>query len=518
MYKIEARHTCTIIHNYMPGECRQLEHFFSIWDKLYFRYNPKAIKYDRGTRCLYIPRGYSVRKLEGMFRQNAYINPNCDPYDEGIDIKLKYLPRDKVQKESIAFIIGQGKYSYTRAKSQLAINLNTGAGKTYVTVVSAAIMQLRTIMITSSLGWINQWKERIAEYTDTQPNEIYTLTGSGSIAKILNGMEKVDKYKYILASHQTIKSYGDKYGWDNVGVLFKKLRVGLKIYDEAHLDFDNICDIDFATNTMKTLYLTATPARSDKDENKIYQASFETVPSIDLFDDERDPRTHYRAISYTSHPTPVDVENCKNAYGFNRLAYCDYIIKKDNYYKMLRILIEMSLDIGKTLIYIGTNKAITASYEWILTNFPELQNDVGIYTTLIKDKATKEEQLNKKIILSTTKSCGAAIDIKDLKMTIVLAEPFRSAVLARQTLGRTRDYGTHYIEIVDRGFYALPAYHKSKLSIFQKYALDTAYDIWSEKKLEEMFQEALSLQYQRYQLIAKDKELESVIDVGGVPV
>ena len=40
----------------------------------------------------------------------------------------------------------------------------------------------------------------------------------------------------------------------------------------------------------------------------------------------------------------------------------------------------------------------------------------------------------------------------------------------------------------------------------------------SEKKLEEMFQEALSLQYQRYQLTAKDKELESVIDVGGVPV
>lgn len=496
-HKIVAKHTCTIINNYMPGECIKLEHFFSLWDKAYFRYYPKAIKYDKVNKKLYIPRGYPLRQLEYYFRDNVYIDRNCDPFDEGLSFQLKYLPRDKVQRESIAFILGQGKYMYTQGKSQLAINLNTGKGKTYVTIVAAAIMGVRTIMITSSIGWINQWKERITEYTDTKKDEIYIMTGSSSIAKILNGMAPVDKYKYILASHQTIKSYGDSYGWDKVGELFKKLRVGLKIYDEAHLDFDNICDIDFSTDTWKTLYLTATPARSDKDENKIYQASFESVPSIDLFDEENDPHTHYLAISYTTHPTPKDVDKCRNQYGFNRLAYCEYAIHRPNFYKILEIIIEMILCKGKTLIYIGTNHAIEVVYNWIISMYPELMSDVGIYTTLIKDKNIKEDQLNKLIILSTVKSCGAAIDIHGLKMTVVLAEPFKSSVLARQTLGRTRDYDTDYVEIIDRGFYAMPSYYKTKLPLFKKYALSTNYYSWDDNRLDEMLRQARNLRMDR---------------------
>ena len=55
------------------------------------------------------------------------------------------------------------------------------------------------------------------------------------------------------------------------------------------------------------------------------------------------------------------------------------------------------------------------------------------------DNLNFETNLYNKIILSTTKSCGAASDIKDLRCVINLAEPFRSEVLARQTLGRCRD-------------------------------------------------------------------------------
>ena len=54
--------------------------------------------------------------------------------------------------------------------------------------------------------------------------------------------------------------------------------------------------------------------------------------------------------------------------------------------------------------------------------------------------------------MTTTKSAGAGEDIPGLKYSVVLAEPFRSEVLARQTLGRTRDPNTTYIELVDIGF------------------------------------------------------------------
>lgn len=513
--KIEAKHTCTIIHNYYPGQCRKLEHFFSVWDKAYWRYYPKAIKYDKKTKQLFIPRGYSLNRLEAFFQDEASINLTCDPYSSNINIQLKYLPRDMVQKKAIAFILGKGKYGYTKGKSQLAINLNTGAGKTYVSIAASAILGVRSIMITSSIDWIKQWKSRIVEYTDTKPNEIYTLVGIGSIAQIVNDMVDIHKYKYILASHQTIKSYGDKHGWDKVGELFYKLKVGLKIYDEAHLDFDNICDIDFATDTMKTLYLTATPARSDKDENVIYQASFQTVPSIDLFDEDNDPRTNYLAISYSSHPSPMDIEYCKNAYGFNRIAYCDYIIKSPTFYKLLRVLIENIIKKNaKTLIYIGTNNAIQTIYDWIENSFPELSGEVGIYTTLISDKTVKEEQLKKLIILSTTKSCGAAIDIKGLKQTIVLAEPFRSEVLARQTLGRTRDRDTDYIDIIDRGFYSMNNYYKAKYPIFQKYALSMKFVRLDDEELDSLYDKAMRLQSLRTQVNGTDKDLITPFTIG----
>lgn len=469
--KIDVKNTSIVVDGYVRGDSNKIEHFFSMWDKLRHRYYPKAIKFDEKNNKLYLPRGIDLSRLEFLLQTRAGTYSNTDPYDEGVYIRLKYAPRDDIQKKAIQFILGDGVYSYTRNHSQLSINLNTGSGKTYVSIVCAAIFSVRTIMITSSIDWIKQWKEKIVEYTDTRPNEIYILTGIGSIARILNGMVDITKIKYILASHMTLKSYGDSYGWDKLGELFKKLRVGLKVYDEAHLDFDNICDIDFSTNTAKTLYLTATPARSDPSENRIYQEAFKNIPSINLFNKETDPRTHYTAIFYNSHPNAMQIQMCQNTYGFSMVKYCSYIVHQPAFYMLISALMEIIFRKGKTLIYIGTNEAIGYVYNWIVCNYPEMSDNVGIYTSMVKDKNLKQQALNKFIILSTTKSCGAAMDIPGLKLTIVLAEPFRSAVIAAQSLGRTRGYDTDYIEIVDTGFNRLKQYYKDKQKIFNKLAL-----------------------------------------------
>ncbi len=143
---------------------------------------------------------------------------------------------------------------------------------------------------------------------------------------------------------------------------------------------------------------------------------------------------------------------------------------------------EMIFRTGKTLIYIGTNRAIQTVYDWIIENYPELKDQVGIYTTLITNKIEKEQQLDKMIILSTTKSCGAAIDIKGLKMTMVLGEVFKSKVIARQSLGRTRDKDTTYIDFVDVGFDAVKGCYKAKKEIFEKYATSMTEEVFSNSK------------------------------------
>jgi len=468
--KIIVKHSRIEINNYELGDCTKLEHIFSVYDRLrHIRY-PKAIEYNKEEKKLIIPRGVDVYYIEYLFQERAYIDSKSDEYSMVEESKIKYLPRDDVQQETLKFMIGSSvKYKDNKYKSQLAVNLSTGKGKSYCSIATICLLKIKSIIITSSVNVINQWKNYILEYTDINIKDILVLSGTASINRIYK--KDISNYKIILCTHGTLRSYGETYEWSKVTELFKYLKIGLKFYDECHLDFDNMCKIDYNTNTYRTYYITATKARSNQDENNIYQLYMKNIPSISLFNPEEDPHTHYISILFNSHPTAYDISECKNQYGLDRNKYTNYVVNKPNFYKVVALVIDLALKHnGKTLIYIGTNNAIEVIYNWIILHYPYLQNHIGIYTS--KTTGDKSLQLEKKIILSTTKSCGAAMDIKGLKMTIVLNEPFKSEVLAKQTLGRTRDNNTYYIEVVDIGFYQIKRFYQYKKNIFSEYALD----------------------------------------------
>jgi hypothetical protein len=198
------------------------------------------------------------------------------------------------------------------------------------------------------------------------------------------------------------------------------------------------------------------------------------VPSIDLFDERNDPHTDYVAIKWNSRPSPSDISKCKNQYGLDRMKYIDYITKNPEFYKMMRIIMELVIKCnGRVLMYIGTNEGILRVYQWIGTNYPEFLGDIGIFSSLV-DNSQKLEEKKKKLLLSTTKSAGLGEHIEGLKMTILLAEPFKSEIVARQTLGRTRDDNTMYIELVDMGFKYIRKFYYNKLPIFNKYAKEVS--------------------------------------------
>ena len=513
MNKIVVRHSSIVINDYDLGDCKKIEDTFSIWDKTYHQSFPKSIEYIQETRQLILPRGIDIPYLETAFGCNAYIDKKHDPMDRVDDIMIKYPPRNDEQIEALDFMIGVSeKYKYNEWKSQLSLNLPTGKGKTYCSVTTISYKRLRSIIMTSSVNWLNQWKDCIIEYTDIKPREIFMLVGTPSILSLLN--KDMSQYKVILASLDTIKSYGDKFGWNAVSQLFQYIRVGMKFYDECHLNFDTMAKIDFYTNTYKTYYITATPARSDKDENRIYQLYFKNVPSIDLFNVHVDPHTHYVAIRYDSDPTPQEKSDCRNQYGLDRNKYTsEYITTKPNYYKMIRVVLNLALkNQGKCLIFISTNNAIDRTKLWIEQNYPELIGNIGVYNSTVS--GNKEEQLEKKIILSTTKSCGAALDIKDLKMTVVLAEPFKSEVLAIQTLGRTRNADTYYIEIVDVGFNQILKYYYEKKPIFEKYALDCKEIVFKQQLLDMKVEQIMEERYNRLFPVFDNGHRKAMVRVG----
>ena len=507
MSKIVVKHCRIEIHNYDIGDCPKLEYFFTIFDPVTHNYYLKGVEYDEERKILILPRGLDVGWLEYTLNADAVLDTKYDEFDYVNEpIMIKYLPRDDEQTEALQFILGKAKYHSNTNKSQLGINLNTGKGKTYVTVMAISYWLTRNIIIANKKGIINQWREKILEYTDTKPREIYIIEGSASIDKLFN--RDIGQYKFFLASHATIKSYGDRYGWDKITELFKYLKIGIKVYDEAHENFDNILKIDFHTNTYKNLYLTATPKRSSQNEDQIYQLAFKNMPKIDLFKEDTDPHTQYMAIHFNSKPSPDIISKCKNKFGFNRLAYIDWVIDNERFLNFAYVLMDkifnLTKDGTKALIYIGTNKAIGKFYSFLVNVFPRYINDIGIYTSIIPEDQ-KQDQLEKRIILSTTKSCGAAMDIQGLKVTVVLAEPFRSEVLTRQTLGRTRANNTIYIDCVDDGFFYCKSYFNSKKPIFNKYATKCTNIVMNEIEIHDRIKSI----DQKYKLICPIKRLDS---------
>lgn len=468
MNKIIVYRTHIEINDYTMGDCPVVEKTFSIYDMTYHKRFPKGMIYDKERKVLMLPRGIDIGFLERVFQSEPVVSSEVDPIGDIGSIGLKYKPRDEVQQEAIRFMLSMDKYKHNETSTMLSINLNTGKGKTYCAIATAAYLGFRSIVITDSVGWLEQWRDFFAEYTNITKDEIYLISGTPSLMKLYN--RDISKYKVILSTHSTLKSIGDTQGWDKIRDFFKYCQIGIKFYDEAHLNFDNMFQIDCYSNTFITYYLTATPGRSDYREDAIYNLYFKNVPKINLFNVDEDPHTKYAAIRFNSNPNPVQVSSCKNNYGLNRIAYTDYLVRNENFHHLLTILVNMAIrKPGKHLFYIGTNEAILYVRDWIYENFPELIGQVGIYTSIIPaDK--KPIELTKKIILSTTKSAGAAMDIKGLVETVNLAEPFKSKVLAQQTLGRTRDANTLYKDVVDTGFFYTKKYYEFKKPIFKKYA------------------------------------------------
>lgn len=495
MAKIIVKNSCIKIEDYEPHSCPTIEKSFMVFDPNTHSYKYIAIHYDEEAKTLYLPRGIDIWWLEEILGIEAYVERNnyssFDYY--GDEIKVKYLPRDDDQIKALQFAVGKGVYYRNEGKSQLSINLNTGKGKTYVSIGAMSIYGIKSAVITYSKSVLVQWKNCIMEYTNITAREIYEISGSQSIySLLLKNPEQIMHIKVFLVTHGTLKSYGDTKGWDAVTKLFEHLKIGLKFIDEAHTNFENMCMIDYYTNVYKTYYLTATPGRSDSAEDHIYQLAFKNVASINLFHPDTDPHTHYIAMRYNSKPSAEIISYCKNKYGLDRNKYTNYIVTNERFQMMATIVFNfifckiLRRPEDQMIVYIGTNEAILKVQEYLSYTFPALANDIGIFSSLIESKY-RQEALSKKIILTTTKSAGAAIDIRNLKCTLVLAEPFKSEILAKQTLGRTRNNGTYYIELVDKGFRYCNKYYLDKRKTFMTYAKDFKFAEFTDIQIDEEY-------------------------------
>lgn len=475
--RIIVKYSHIEVHDYDIGTSPALERYFIAWKPM-GESEHLAIWYDKDTRILYLPRGIDIWFVERCLNLEAEIDDECQPFKRVEPVKLLYMPRNDVQKESLRFLVGKGEYSNIRNKSQLLLNLNTGKGKTYACVATFAYLNIRTIVIASINDWLNQWKERICEYTNLKGSNVCILSADMMSRIVKRGVypDAYRDHKFWLVSHATIRSFTKTHGWAKLDDFFRIAGIGIKIFDEAHRDFKSTYMTDFYTNTWKTFYVTATAIKSNAEENRIYSKYFANVPAITLFDPEEDTHADYFALLYSSDPAPSIISRCRNAYGMDRVFYMKYAIENENFKKASVILINKAInrmkeygDKAQCLIYIGINDAINTFMDYIVDYVPEMRGQMGVYTS----QSTDTEKLmakQKRFIFSTTKSAAECLDLHDLRVVILLNEPFKSELLARQTLGRLRNDGTLYIELVDFGMKQCMKFYRAKKPVFDTYA------------------------------------------------
>lgn len=465
---IHVNHTSIIVPNYELGENEKIEKSLSVWNDVYFRSEAVGFEYNEEKKELILPRGLDLGYLEYNLQRPIEIDYNPDEAEKA-SYRLRTEPKDDVQRKSISFLLGVEKFSYTRNESQLALTLPTGFGKTYVVIAALTFMKTKSLIITHTDNIKEQWKKSLVDMTDIDEKYIFNIDGSNTIKKMM----KLNKlpYKVYLVNHRTIQSYAKKHGWESIGELFKKIQIGVKVYDEAHIEFENILRIDFHTNTKKTFYLTANFERSDYKDNKVFSLCFKNIPKYgDKTRNEKRKHIIYVPVFFNSKPDIGERASMKGVRGwFNRNNYSDYLISKPIFFDIIKWLLDFFKEKdGKILFLVSKIDATEVVYDYIKNTLN--MNSVAIYNSHVTPD-DKKKALECKIISSIPKSLGTGSDIHGLRC-VFMFEPYSSSITANQSSGRLREFSptdyTFHVELIDQGFPEIIKMYKRRLPIFKK--------------------------------------------------
>lgn len=447
---LDVYNTHMELYPYTLGDLPIIESMYTSIEKFGGTEKPCGYIIDNGK--LFLPRGTPISKIESLCNIKANYITESDEYEMmSKTYHPLYDPRNDLQEKSINFL--------KEDEHQLSLNLLMGLGKTYCTTKAITDMQMKSIIICPSENIKSQWiLKTFKNMFGFRPKDICNIAGSNIIEGIME--DEIEPFDSYFVNHQTLQSYMSTNGGYALHKFFKKIKVGVKVYDESHLHFKNILNIDFFSNTYKTIYLSATFDRSDKTESACFKKAFASVVNFGENESFEEITKHviYHIVNINSRITPKDRKDLIGYAGLTGASYGKYAFLKDlnktAYNVLLKILKLVENVEGKILIFIPLIDAVEEVAK-------ELRKDqdksVGVYHSKVS-KDEKENTLNKKdIIVSTVNSLGTGQDIDELRVVINF-EPIASKVLAKQMFGRIRPYkdkktgelkDTYFFDIVD---------------------------------------------------------------------
>jgi hypothetical protein len=457
---IEVLTTSIIIHNYKQGNYQGLGKRLSVWEKTKFGGSYctwSAFIVDEENETMTIHKGINLNELMKYFPNHTIETDISGKPCKYMKLKLTIEPRSLIQSESVNFLTNKGTFFNYNNETQKFLCLKPGVGKTYVAINYITKTGRIPIVIVDNDKILQQWKDSFKKFTDIKDEEMFVISGSRTIKKLMK--QTNNPYKVYLASHRTLDSYCNN-NWSLLNNLFQKIGIGDKIFDEAHVEWKNIFYIDCNTDVKNTIYLTATPSRSSYNEQEVYERMFNNIVTYGLEESRKEKYIRYIEVVWNSLPTEFQELNMSNNHGFDSNAYNEYLLKKDVYPKFKELLINLLNDLwkknpdNKIAIVVNCNNMIQTLYDDFKDyNFINGKVSVGRFCGLVP-KAKKDLELDNQLILTTLKGFGKGVDVDNLAIVINTVS-ISSKVLVEQLSGRLRydpNIKKYYIQITDRGF------------------------------------------------------------------
>lgn len=452
---------------------------------------------DEETNILYLHKGVDIEYLRRLLPKSKII---FDQFDKCREMEFEYEelvpPRDNEQVDAINFIAGIHEHASNMTDTQVFLVKGTGKGKTYCSGVAACLYHKKTLIITHRDTLRQQWVNSLYKMNGFSSKEVHEIQSSEELYRIANN-EYDNEYDVYLMTHATFRAGLKRIGSiSKMSNVTKNLGIGLKIIDEAHLEFRDTLVMDFTFNVQRNLYLTATDGRSSRDENSIFRHVFANTtfykPSSLLTDTNIKKWINYTIVEINTHVNPnLYRYRIAGGKGMSTSSYGKWVIahdKNQTHFKVIRDLLRQMFEQdpqSKVLVFLPLIDLCTEC-SYFLTKYFDydetFEYSLNIKTINSKNSPMENERNQRAdVIVTTIASCGTGKDIPGLT-GVISCSPFVSSLTATQCAGRLRYCGKtcYYYDIYDASVPMDKYWLKSRSKTFKRLALNTEYLSWSD--------------------------------------
>jgi DNA excision repair protein ERCC-3 len=206
---------------------------------------------DRGTIKLHLIRaGFPVEDLAPLKSGDP-----CPLNMRKIMLSGKELNIREYQEDAVRSFIGNNKPGTGFG----TVVVPCGGGKTVIGMTAMSRIQCKTLILTTNVAAVHQWKRELIDKTDLRAEDIGEYTG-----------ERKEIKPVTIGTYQILIWRKDKESAYEHFSLFRKGNWGLIIYDEVHLLPAPVFRVTAEIQAVRRLGLTATLVREDGAEEDVF--------------------------------------------------------------------------------------------------------------------------------------------------------------------------------------------------------------------------------------------------------